>query len=198
MECGGSSSQTGDRVMSRNIVAFGFSPSPGCCRCPSPSGAPRRYPGGAGGGFRAPLASQRTSARGILRAGRRLARPARARHPPPGMAPARIAIPPVAAGGTCATARRRSSASRRHHGISPGWNFPVTIGDDAAISACPMIRPKRSRSTRRNRPTRRRPRAAAPWRRGSAHARENRDACRAERVTVRPREGEREIKVVRC
>lgn len=99
--------------------------------------------------------------------------------------------------------------ARRHHRFyHSGWAFPGTIGGDAGYygyigtpydpsEAIPVYGPSRAESADEVSDQPQAP-ATAPAARVSSTAEENRDACRAEKVTVPSGEGEREITVVRC
>jgi hypothetical protein len=123
----------------------------------------------------------------------------------------RAVIPPSPHGYATTTPQRPfGGLARRHHGIyHSGWYFPATIGGDLGYGyigipydpseAIPVYGPAPNGPA----PVYGEP-ADAPARSAPATARvtnpdnENRDACRAERVTVPSGNGEREIKVVRC
>ncbi len=164
-----------------------------------------------GGGFRAPLIMQR-SPRAILPASPRAsARPAftpRLGHAfrPHGFGSVRHAIPPSPHGyATTTPLRPFGRLARRHHGIyHQGWYFPTTIGDDIGYigvpydpgETIPVYGPAPIYDDPADPPARRRVPAAAA--RAVDAGDDNRDACRAETVTVPAGDGEREIKVVRC
>jgi len=164
-----------------------------------------------GGGFRAPLIVRR-SPRAILPASpRAIARPAfthRTGHAfrPHGFGSVRHAIPPSPHGyATTNSLRPFGRLVRRHHGVyHQGWYFPTTIGDDIGYigvpydpsETIPVYGPAPLYDDPADPPARRRVPAAAA--RAIDAGDDNRDACRAEIVTVPARDGEREIKVVRC
>ena len=193
--------------MSRRCVAFAVLALTGATfACPAPAsaaGGVRAMPGG----FRAPLIIQR-SPRAILPAApRAIARPAfTPRHGlrPHGFGTVRHAIPPSPHGyATTNSLRPFGRLARRHHGVyHQGWYFPTTIGDDVGYigrpydpaEAIPVYGPVYDEPADPPAP-RLAPAAAA---RAIDAGDDNRDACRAERVTVPAGDGEREIKVVRC
>jgi hypothetical protein len=164
-----------------------------------------------GGGFRAPLIVRR-SPRAILPASpRAIARPAfthRTGHAfrPHGFGSVRHAIPPSPHGyATTNSLRPFGRLVRRHHGVyHQGWYFPTTIGDDGGYGyigtpydpaeAIPVYGPAPLYDEPADPPRRGAPATA----RVTSPDDENRDACRAERVTVPAGDGVREIKVVRC
>lgn len=167
-----------------------------------------------GGGFRAPLIIPH-GPRGILPASpRAIARPAfapRIGHGrghgfrPHGFGSARHAIPPSPHGfATTTPLRPFSRLVRRHHRIfHQGWYFPAIIGGDVGYIGVPYD-PSEAIPVYAPAPIYEDPADPPAPRRAPASARvtnpddENRDACRAERVTVPAKDGEREIKVVRC
>jgi hypothetical protein len=119
---------------------------------------------------------------------------------------ARFGIPPSPHGfATTTPLRPFARLARRHHGIyRAGWDFPVTFGDDAdypgfigapydPAEAIPVYGPAPAADPADPAP----PRAPMTTRVTNGPD-ENRDACRAERVTVPATEGERTITVVRC
>jgi hypothetical protein len=162
-----------------------------------------------GGGFRAPPIIRR-SPRAILPASpRAIARPAftpRLGHAfhPHGVGSAHHAIPPSPHGyATTNSLRPFGRLVRRHHGIyHSGWYFPTTIGDDASYigtpydpaEAIPVYGPAPVHDGPPDPPARTRPATARVIDTEDG----NRDACRAESVTVPAAEGERTIRVVRC
>ena len=167
-----------------------------------------------GGGFRAPMSMPR-SPRGILPASpRAIARPAfapRIGHGlghgfrPHSFGSARHAIPPSPHGfATTTPLHPFGRLARRHHRIyHQGWYFPTTIGDDIGYIGVPYD-PAEAIPVYGPAPIYDQPVDPPAPRRAPATARvanpddENQDACRAERVTVPSKDGEREIKVVRC
>ena len=188
-------------------VAFGWLTGPGFAA----GGGFHAMPGG---GFRAPMIVPHAP-RGVLPASpRALARPAFAprighslRHGfrPRGFGPARHAIPPSPHGfATTNSLRPFGRLVRRHHRIfHQGWYFATTIGDDIGYigvpydpsEAIPVYAPAPIYDDPVDPPLPRRAPASA---RVTSPDDENRDACRAETVTVPAKDGEREIKVVRC
>jgi len=149
-----------------------------------------------GGRISVPLMVRRNARAGLLRA---------FAHSPSvraiAQARARFGIPPSPHGfATTTPLRPFAHLTRRHHGIyRTGWNFPTTIGDDSPgfvgtpydpAEAIPVYGPAQTADWAP-------PRAPLTARVTNA-AEENRDACRAERVTVPSAEGERIITVVRC
>jgi hypothetical protein len=202
--------------MSRRNIAFSFLALVGAALALSEptfaaGGGIRGMPGG---GFRAPMFMPR-SPRGIMPASpRAIARSAftpRTGHGlghafrPHGFGPSRHAIPPSPHGYATTTPQRPfSRLVRRHHGIyHQGWYFPTTIGDDFGYIGTPYD-PSEAIPVYGPAPSYDDPADPPPPRRAPASARvtnpddENRDACRAETVTVPARDGERAIKVVRC
>lgn len=194
-------------VLALTGAAFGFGSSA------SAAGAIRG--GMTGGGFRAPLIVPH-GPRGILPASpRALARPAFRPRLGPGLGHAsrphgfgasstRHAIPPSPHGyATTNSLRPFGRLARRHHrAYHQGWYFPTTIGDDYGYigqpydpgEAIPVYGPAPVYDEPAEPPA---PRAPASARAVNVDD-ENRDACRAETVTVPSRDGDREIKVVRC
>ena len=198
--------------MSRRFVALTVLALTGAALAlPAPAFAAGGIRAMPGGGFRAPLIMRR-SPRAILPASpRAIARPAfthRLGHAfrPHGFGSVRHAIPPSPHGYATTTPQRPfGRLVRRHHGIyHQGWYFPTTIGDDAGYGyigtpydpaeAIPVYGPAPAYDEPAYPP----PRAAPATARVTNTEDENRDACRAERVTVPAGDGEREIKVVRC
>lgn len=202
--------------MSRRRVAFTFLALAGAALAWSEptfaaGGGFRAMPGG---GFRAPLIIPH-GPRGILPASpRAIARPAfapRIGHGrghgfrPHGFGSARHAIPPSPHGfATTTPLRPFSRLVRRHHRIfHQGWYFPAIIGGDVGYIGVPYD-PSEAIPVYAPAPIYEDPADPPAPRRAPASARvtnpddENRDACRAERVTVPAKDGEREIKVVRC
>ncbi len=198
--------------MSRRCVAFAVVALTGAALAfPEPASAAGGIRAMPGGGFRAPLIIQR-SPRAILPASpRAIARPAftpRLGHAfrPHGFGSARHAIPHSPHGyATTNSLRPFGRLARRHHGVyHQGWYFPTTIGDDTGYigrpydpsEAIPVYGPAPVYDEPADPPARRRAPGAAA--RAIEAGDENRDACRAETVTVPAKDGEREIKVVRC
>ena len=163
-----------------------------------------------GGGFRAPLIMQRSPQAILPASPRAIARPAftpRLGHAfrPHGFGSVRHAIPPSPHGyATTTPLRPFGRLARRHHGIyHQGWYFPTTIGDDIGYIGVPYdpsetipVDGPPIYDDPTEPPARRRVPAAAA--RAVDTGDDNRDACRAETVTVPAGDGEREIKVVRC
>jgi hypothetical protein len=164
-----------------------------------------------GGGFRAPMFMPRGPRTVLPASPRAIARPAftpRLGHAfrPHGVGSVRHAIPPSPHGYATTTPERPfGRLARRHHGIyHQGWYFPTTIGDDIGYigvpydpgETIPVYGPAPIYDDPADPPARRRVPAAAA--RAIDAGDDNRDACRAEIVTVPARDGEREIKVVRC
>lgn len=202
--------------MSRRIVAFAVVALTGAAFAwPAPASAAggiRAMPGG----FRAPLIMQRNPRAILPAAPRALARPAftpRLGHGSRAHAAgshrfgsARHAIPPSPHGyATTNSLRPFGRLARRHHGAyHQGWYFPTTIGDDTGYigrpydpgEAIPVYGPAPLYDEPADPPAPRLAPAAAA--RAIDAGDENRDACRAETVTVPAKDGEREIKVVRC
>ena len=160
-----------------------------------------------GGGFRGPPV-MRHSPRAILRAPlRAIARPAFRPRLGHGFRPhdfghARHAIPPSPHGfATTTPLRPFGRLARRHHGIyHSGWYFPTTIGGDFGYIGIPYD-PAEAIPVYGPAPAYDEP-ADPPARPATARVTNtedpNRDACRAESVTVPAGDGERTIKVVRC
>jgi hypothetical protein len=167
-----------------------------------PAGGVRGLPGGR---IAAPLMVHRNARTGFLRA---------FAHSPSvrafDRARARFGIPPSPHGfATTTPLRPLAHLTRRYHGIyRAGWNFPLTIGDYAddpgfigapydPAEAIPVYGPAPAAD-----PADLVPPWAQPWApvtsRITNATEENRDACRAERVTVPAADGERTITVVRC
>ena len=125
---------------------------------------------------------------------------------PHGFGSVRHEIPPSPHGyATTTPLRPFGRLARRHHGIyHQGWYFPTTIGDDIGYigvpydpgETIPVYGPAPIYDDPADPPARRRVPAAAA--RAIDAGDDNRDACRAEMVTVPARDGEREIRVVRC
>jgi hypothetical protein len=202
--------------MSRRCVAFAVLALTGAAfACPEPASAAGGIRAMPGGGFRAPLIIQR-SPRAILPASpRAIARPAftpRFGHGvghgfrTHGFGSVRHAIPPSPHGyATTNSLRPFGRLARRHHGLyHQGWYFPTTTGDDSGYigrpydpgEAIPVYGPAPVYDEPADPPSGRlAPSAAA---RAIDAGDDNRDACRAETVTVPSKDGEREIKVVRC
>lgn len=166
-----------------------------------------------GGGFRAPLIVPRVPARaGVLQgAPRPIARPSHGMGLGTRAIPAarRALIPPSARGyATTTPLRPFAGLSRRsHRAYYSGWYFPTTIGDDYGYSyigtpydpseAIPVYGPSPyDQAADQADPAP--PPAPVSSSRVTAAGEENRDACRAEKVTVPAAEGERAITVVRC
>jgi hypothetical protein len=184
--------------MSRQCVAFALVALTGAVLAlPAPVEA-----AGFRSGIRAPLMIQRNARAGVLRAPLPFIVPR-------SLARARLAIPPSPHGfATTTPLHPFARLTRRHHGIyRAGWVFPATFGSDGAgyigtpydpAEAIPVYGPGPAIDPAD-------PADPAPARTGSPlaprvtnAAEENRDACRAERVTVPAAGGEREITVVRC
>jgi len=200
--------------MSRRMVALTVLALTGAALVlPEPSfargGGIRGMPGG---GFRAPMFMPR-GPRAVLPASpRAIARPAfmpRLGHASRshGFGSVHRAIIPPSPHGYATTTPERpfGRLARRHHGIyHQGWYFPTTIGDDIGYigvpydpgETIPVYGPAPIYDDPADPPARRRVPAAAA--RAIDAGDDNRDACRAEIVTVPARDGEREIKVVRC
>ena len=198
--------------MSRRCVAFAVLALTGAAfLLPAPAVAAGGIRAMPGGGFRAPLIIQR-SPRAILPAApRALARPAftpRLGHAlrRQGFGSVRHAIPPSPHGyATTNSLRPFGRLARRHHGVyHQGWYFPTTIGEDTGYigraydpgEAIPVYGPAPVYDEPAESPAPRLAPAAAA--RAIDAGDDNRDACRAETVTVPAKDGEREIKVVRC
>ena len=162
----------------------------------SAAGGVRAIPGG----FRAPLIINRHPRAAMLPRGLHGFHPLRIG------TFARPAIPRSPHGfATTTPLRPFARLERRHHGTyRSGWNFPVTVGDDAGAGyigapydpaeAFPVYGPAPAQQADDPPPS------AAPARaaRLPQAAEEARDACRSERITVPAAEGERAITVVRC
>ena len=163
-----------------------------------PAGGVRGLPGGR---IAAPLMVHRNARAGLLRA---FARSPSVRAFE--RARARFGIPPSPHGfATTTPLRPFAHLTRRHHSIyRAGWDFPLTFGDYAddpgfigapydPAEAIPVYGPAPLADPADPVP---------PWApmiaRVTRATEENRDACRAERVTVPAADGERTITVVRC
>ena len=198
--------------MSRRMVALTVLALTGAALVlPEPSfargGGIRGMPGG---GFRAPTFMPRGPRTVMPASPRAIARPAftpRLGHAfrPHGFGSVRHAIPPSPHGyATTTPLRPFGRLARRHHGIyHQGWYFPTTIGDDIGYIGVPYdpgetipVYGPPIYDDPTDPPARRRVPAAAA--RAVDAGDDNRDACRAETVTVPAGDGEREIKVVRC
>lgn len=197
--------------MLRRCVVFAVLALTGAAvACPEPASAAGGVRAMPGGGFRAPLIIQRNP-RAILPASpRALARPAftpRLGHAlrRQGFGSVRHAIAPSPHGyATTNSLRPFGRLVRRHHGVyHQGWYFPTTIGDDTGYigrpydpsEVIPVYGPAPVYDEPAYPPA---PRAAPVSARVANPEDDNRDACRAETVTVPAKDGEREIKVVRC
>jgi hypothetical protein len=192
--------------MWRQIVAFAVFALAAVFALPEPGYAAGGMRAGMSrGGLRAPLIINRNVRAGVLHAAPRPIVRGHAFGPRGIAAAVRRAIPPSAHGfATTTPLHPFGRLARRHHRVyHSGWYFPTTIGDDPAYGyigtpydpaeAIPVYGPVPAEA---DDPAPRLPSATAARLTGPAE--ENRDACRAEKVTVPSGEGEREITVVRC
>jgi hypothetical protein len=205
--------------MSRRSVAFAVLALTGAAFVlPAPAVAAGGMRGGmVGGGFRAPMVMPHGPRAVLPVSPRAIARSAftpRLGHGLRGHAlrsqglgsGVRHAIPPSPHGyATTTPLRPFGRLARRHHGMyHQGWYFPTTIGDDVGYigtpydpsETIPVYGPAPAYDEAPYPPAPRRAPAAAA--RAIDAGDDNRDACRAETVTVPARDGEREIRVVRC
>jgi hypothetical protein len=203
--------------MSRRCVAFAVLALTGAAFAyPAPASAAGGIRGMGGGAFRAPLIMH--SPRAVLPASpRALARPAfrpRLGHGFRAHATGshgvgrsvRHGIPPSPHGyATTTPLHPFGRLERRHHGVyHQGWYFPTTIGEDVGYIGIPYD-PAEVIPVYGPAPVYDAPADPSAPRRGPAAATraidagdDNRDACRAEMVSVPAKEGERAIRVVRC
>jgi hypothetical protein len=177
--------------MSRHLVALAILAAAGAALI-APSDATAGRGGGLrAGGFRAPAMIQR-HIRPVPRLTFRpavrpvLSRPALAQPGLPHHFGARRTIADV------------NHLFRRHHrSVLTGWIYPYTLDADASYVGAPygpdygpppVIEPADAPATT----------APVVPRASNVRSEDSQDACRAERVTVPAKEGEREITVVRC
>lgn len=166
----------------------------------------------AGGGFRAPVFMHRTPRavfgarprffRGQTAYASQPIRPFRPVNVPPG-----TILPSPHGYATTSPLRPFANLQRRHHRIHhSGWSFPSTIGggDEPGYigtpydpaEAIPVYGPAPASGVE---PAETAPRAnPAAAVRSASESEDPNNACRAEKVTVPSRDGEREITVVRC
>ncbi len=195
--------------MSRRIVALTVLALTGAAvACASPAAAAGGVRAMPGGGFRAPLILPRAVLPAPPRATARPAYTPRLGHAfrPHGVSPARHALIPPSPHGYATTNSLRpfGRLARRHHGAyHQGWYFPTTIDEGAGYigtpydpsEAIPVYGPAPLYDEPADPPV---PRMAPAAARALNVEDDNRDACRAETVTVPAQDGERAIRVVRC